>query len=232
MARTIVALYDDLSMARHVLDELVRAGIPRENISLVANDAAAEYQQIAGGTEHVGPGEGAAAGATFGALTGLVVALGALVIPGIGPVVAAGPLVAGLTGAVTGALAGAATGGLVGALLSLDIPESEAQRYAEGVRRGGTLVAVRTPREQAALVQRILDRHNPVDIDERVQFWRKAGWTAFNPADRPYPAADITRDQEAFRRWESDADTRPSRAQSPVRVYDTSDENADQSARV
>ncbi len=232
MARTIVALYDDLTMAQHVLNDLVRAGIPRENVSLIANDAAGDFRQVAGATDHVGPGEGAAAGATFGALTGLVVALGALVIPGIGPVIAAGPLVAGLTGAVTGAVAGAATGGIVGGLLSLDIPESEARRYAEGVRRGGTLVAVRSSREQAALVQQILDRHNPVDIDERAQFWRKAGWADFNPADRPYPAADITRERQAYHDWESTADTQPTRAQSRVRVYDVPDENADQSARV
>src|SRR5258708_38716269 len=110
MARTIVALYDDLTMAQHVLNDLVRAGIPRENISLVANDAAGEYRQIIGTSEHVSPGEGAAAGATFGALTGLVVALGALVIPGIGPVIAAGPLGVGLTGGGTGGGGGGAPG--------------------------------------------------------------------------------------------------------------------------
>jgi hypothetical protein len=232
MARTSVALYDDLTMAQHVLNDLVRAGVPRENISLIANDAAGDYRRIATPAEHVGPGEGAATGATFGALTGLVVALGALVIPGIGPVIAAGPLVAGLTGALTGAVAGAATGGLVGGLLSLDVPPAEAGRYAEGVRRGGTLVAVRAPREQAALVEHILDRHNPADIDERAQYWRKAGWTYFNPADRPFLASDIARERQAFREWESDADTQPARAKSRVRSFDIPGENADQSARV
>src|SRR5947199_1998869 len=153
MARTIVALYDDLTMAQHVLNDLVRAGIPRENISLLANNVSGDYPLSADVSEHVGPGEGAAAGATFGALTGLVVALAALAIPGVGPVIAAGPLAAGLTGAVTGAVAGAATGGIVGGLLSLDIPAEEAGRYAEAVRRGGTLVAVSVSRDQAALVQ-------------------------------------------------------------------------------
>jgi len=114
----------------------------------------------------------------------------------------------------------------------MDVPSAEAGRYAEGVRRGGTLVAVRAEREQVALVEQILDRHNPVDIDERAQFWRKAGWTEFNPEDRPFPASDIARERQAFREWESNADTQPARAKSRVRSFDIQDENADQSARV
>src|SRR5260221_14283443 len=110
MTRTILALYDDLATAQATVRDLVNAGFSHENISIVANDSTGAYSKYmaahpAEGTDaHVGPVEGTAFGAAVGALTGALVALGALVIPGIGPVIAAGPLVAALTGAATGAV--------------------------------------------------------------------------------------------------------------------------------
>src|SRR5689334_22466885 len=109
MARTIVALYDDLTMAQHVVNDLTAAGIPRDRISLVASDTTGEYGRYLQSHhlgEHVGAGEGTVFGASVGVLTGLLVSLGTMAIPGVGPVIAAGPLVASFTGAVTGAVAG------------------------------------------------------------------------------------------------------------------------------
>jgi hypothetical protein len=233
MARTIVALYDDLMMAQHVVNDLTSAGIPRERISLVANDANGEYADYLRSYhpgEHVGPGEGTVFGASVGALTGLLVSLGSLAIPGVGPVVVAGPLVAGLTGAVTGAVAGGATGGIVGSLLAMDIPEKEARRYAEGVRRGGTLVSVQAASEEVPKVEEILSRHNPVDIERRATYWRESGWKNFDERANPYPAEDITRDREAYRNYESTAPTQQSVSGENYRVR--SYENEDRSARV
>lgn len=233
MARTIVALYDDLTMAQHVVNDLTNAGIPRDRISLVANDATGEYSSYLKSYhpgEHVGAGEGTVFGASVGALTGLLVSLGSLAIPGVGPVIAAGPLVAGLTGAVTGAVAGGATGGIVGSLLAMDIPEAEARRYAEGVRRGGTLVSVQATSVEVPRVEEILTRHNPVDVERRATYWKESGWSNFDERVKPYPAEDIARDREAYRNYEATAPTQTSTSSENYRVR--SYENKDRSARV
>ena len=130
-------------------------------------------------------GTGAAIGATAGALigggAGLLAGIGALAIPGIGPVVAAGWLVSTLTGAVTGGAAGAATGGLIGSLTKSGVPEREANVYAEGVRRGGSLVTVRTDDARAFEVERIMDRRRSIDWMERDRTYRSEGWERFDP---------------------------------------------------
>src|SRR5207237_1907665 len=106
-----------------------------------------------------GAATGAGIGATVGGVAGLLAGLGLLAIPGIGPVVAAG----WLASTAAAALAGGATGGLIGALTQSGIGEEEAHTYAEGVRRGGTLVTVRVPDTDRARVEAILDRHSPMN---------------------------------------------------------------------
>jgi hypothetical protein len=85
-----------------------------------------------------GAASGGAAGAVAGGVLGWLVGIGALAIPGIGPFVAAGPIMAALAGAG----AGAAVGGVTGALVGLGLPEYEAQRYEGRMRDGGILVSV------------------------------------------------------------------------------------------
>src|SRR5262245_31210621 len=120
MTQTVVGLYDDVDAAHKVVRELRDAGIMNDRISLVAQDASGEYGRYVGGDTKMkktkksdASGDGAAAGAGIGAVVGgiggLLVGLGALTIPGIGPVLAAGPLataVSALVGAGAGALAG------------------------------------------------------------------------------------------------------------------------------
>src|SRR4051794_16692315 len=145
MDQTVVGMFDNLSDAQRVVKDLVDAGFSRDRISLVAGDAANEYSKYVNkGTtttttdDDVTAGEGAGFGAVVGALTGIIAGLGALAIPGIGPVLAAGPLLAAATGGAVGAVAGAATGGVVAGLVKTGVPEEDAQYYAEGIRRGGT----------------------------------------------------------------------------------------------
>ena len=76
-------------------------------------------------------------------IAGLLVGIGALAVPGIGPVLAFGPLAAAIGATAAGAGLGAAAGGIIGALVGLGIPEEDANFYAEGVKRGGVLVTVR-----------------------------------------------------------------------------------------
>ena len=91
MAKTVIALYDDYAVAHQVVQELLNHGFDREQISLVANDATKEHARRLDTTvddDHVDAAEGAGVGAVGGGLTGLLLGLGALAIPGIGPVVA------------------------------------------------------------------------------------------------------------------------------------------------
>lgn len=127
---------------------------------------------------------GAGLGAAFGGLVGLLAGLGALVIPGIGPIVAAGPLASTLAGATVGA----ATGGLVGALSEIGVPEEEARHYAEAVRRGGTVIAVRAVDEHMVDRARvIMDRHGALNLRQRVVRWQQS-----DRADSDAPAQPRT----------------------------------------
>jgi hypothetical protein len=175
--RSIARLYDNAPHARMAVEELERAGFTRDDVSYLGG----QEETGTTGTGEGGAARGAATGATVGTVigggAGLLAGLGALAIPGIGPLVAAGWLVAALTGAG----AGAAAGGLLGSLVSAGIGENEAAGYSEGVRRGGHLVMVRTEEPRAAEAERILDRHGPVDMPSRTADWRREGWTGTEP---------------------------------------------------
>src|SRR4029078_6932329 len=124
-----------------------------------------------------GAATGTGVGATVGGAAGLLAGLGLIAIPGVGPVVAAGWLVAALTGAV----AGGATGGIVGALSQqAGISDEEAQIYAEGCRRGGALVSAKVADGDGSRVQSILDRSS-VRIADRGALYKKSGWTSYSP---------------------------------------------------
>lgn len=200
MARTVVAIYDDFQAANMAVRELVDSGTPRDNISIIANNTRGQYRYSGtestaqAGTDNVadetgaGAGVGAGIGAAIGGIGGLLVGLGALTIPGIGPVIAAGPLAVALstlTGAGVGAVAGGVTGGLLGALIGLGIPEEEAEYYAEGVRRGGVLVTVQAEEHNTNRILDVLNRHTPIDIHERATQWREQGWTRFDSNAQP-----------------------------------------------
>ncbi len=189
MPSTIVAMYDDFQSANNAVKELTDNGFSRDSISFIAHDRTGEYSQAIGSTEETEPsaaaegaGVGAGIGAVLGGLGGLLVGLGALAIPGIGPVVAAGPLAAALTtlaGAGAGAVAGGVTGGLIGALVDMGVPEETAQYYAEGLRRGSHLVTINVEDYLVDQAVNIMNRHNPVDMNERVNDWRQTGWTGY-----------------------------------------------------
>lgn len=190
--KTISALYDSHADAVAAVRELEAAGVPDKDISLVSNNTNSSYEQEVAKDAGTGAGIGAAIGGTGGLLAGL----GLLAIPGIGPVVAAGWLVATAAGAAAGAAVGGITGGLVGALTENGIPEEDAHFYAEGVRRGGTLVSVRVADDgRMSLIKSVLHRHRNVDETTRARFYQDSGWTAFDESSQPY-----TRDQIASER--------------------------------
>ena len=194
MSQTVVAIYDEFDTARDVVEDLVEAGYNRDNISLVANDASGEYARyIDTDDDDVSAGEGAGFGAVVGGLIGLGVAL----IPGIGPVIAAGPFAAAALAGL-GAATGAVTGGIVGGLVDLGVPEEEAGYYAEGLRRGGTLVSVTTDDATVSRAQQIMNRHNPIDLEKRATHWRESGWTGYDHTAEPYTADRLTTERTMY----------------------------------
>lgn len=197
--KTVVGLYDELSDARRVIDDLTDAGISPHNINMVAGDPENRYatqltEDYEAYDEADAAVDGAVAGGVLGGLAGLLLGLGAFAIPGLGPVVAAGPLAASLMGAGIGA----ASGGLIGVLVEWGVSEEEAEFYLEGVRRGGTLVAVKTADEQAELVADVMEQHGLIDLEERVTTWRDEGWTGYAPGE--YDDIDFDTHDEAFRK--------------------------------
>jgi len=139
------------------------AGLPREDVSIVTRDS--------GDLPNIGPqasldtGTDAGTGAAMGGLAGFIGGVVALAIPGIGPILAAGPLAAGILGAGIGA----ATGGLIGALKDRGVPETDASRLSDAIRHGRAMLTVYVPTERADEVADFLDRHGAINVNEPIE---------------------------------------------------------------
>ena len=212
MTKTISRLYNSYDRATQAVRDLEAAGVPHSEISIVANNSDDWYSKN-GGAKRVdrdrdgvddraegagaGAGEGAGAGAGIGAgvggAVGLLTGLGLLAIPGVGPVVAAGWLAA----TAAGAAAGAATGGIVGALTQAGVSEDDANVYAEGVRRGGTLVTARVNDADASRLEAILDDDSLRTSDLRNSY-SKTGWKSFDQSAKPYSADQVRKERSLY----------------------------------
>src|SRR5689334_23405493 len=174
MTQTVTALYDTYDSAVSAVNALEASGVP------LSNNVDNRFNKDRPTNAAEDAGKGAGIGAAVGGVGGLLTGLGLLAIPGVGPVVAAGWLVATAAGAVTGAVVGGAAGGLVGSLTGAGVPERDAHFYAEGVRRGGTLVTARVDDARASTAREILQRHKAVDPAVRGTAYRDTGWTSFD----------------------------------------------------
>ncbi|MCQ6279301.1 general stress protein [Bacillus sp. EB600] len=136
----LVGVYDTENEAIQAVEDLKRQGYASEDISVIGKnkDEVNGINEATGMKTEEGLAAGAATGGALGGLLGLLAGVGALAIPGIGPLLAAGPIAATLTGAAVGAGAG----GLAGALIGMGIPEEEADRYEGYVKEGKILVVV------------------------------------------------------------------------------------------
>lgn len=138
--KAVFGIFSTQAEAERAVDLLIAANFPSGSISVLLPDSR-NTREFAH-EKHTKAPEGTAAGATVGGVVGgtlgVLVGIGALAIPGIGPLIAAGPIVAGLAGLG----AGGAVGGLVGALVGMGVPEYEAKRYEGRVKCGGTLLSV------------------------------------------------------------------------------------------
>jgi hypothetical protein len=163
--RTVAGIFDGPAETQRALDDLRAAGFEPRAVSVIANDPERAHQLAneAKNEVAVGVAAGAGIGALLGGAAGWLVGAGALAIPGLGPLVAAGPIAAALGAAGTTAVAGVAggwvTGGLIGALTGWGFSEAEARTYEDRVRDGAFLLAVELPDDQdAGRAEDILDQ--------------------------------------------------------------------------
>jgi len=196
VVKTIVASFDGYPAARKVARALMEDGYMSRDIGIVASDAAGDYR-VAGALEPPDKSPaatGALTGGVMGGAAGLAATFLALSIPGIGPIVAAGPVFAMLGGAGAGAVAG----GLIGALTEAGVSGEHANYYAETVRRGGALVTVKVDESRADRATEIMRQNGAIDLDERVLRWREGGWNGWNPSARPYTAEEAERERRLY----------------------------------
>lgn len=203
MPSTIVGLFDDRNDAHNAVMDLMSAGFSRDRISLVAADPSGEYQKYVVDKEGNLAGEGAAAGLTSGAvvggLIGVLIGTGAIFFPPAG-VFLAGPF----AGLIAGAAAGAATGGILGGLIGLGIPKEHADVYAEGVRRGGTLVTVTADESEAERVRTLLDRDGAVNVESRGAYYRSQGFAGYDSNSKPYTEDEYQAERDRLRALAAD----------------------------
>lgn len=161
--KAVIGLVGSVNQAERILSDLEAAGFARNDLSVLfpdksgTRDFAHEHNTKAPEGAVTGAGAGGAVGGTIGLLAGI----GALAIPGLGPFIAAGPIMAALSGAA----AGAAVGGVTGALIGLGLPEIEAKQYEGKVRDGNVLVSVHVDdSKERANAKEILERNGAKDI--------------------------------------------------------------------
>jgi hypothetical protein len=138
--KAVFGIYATADQAERAVNALIEDGFLSEDVSVLMPDqrSTREFAHHKDTKAPEGTTAGVTAGGVVGGALGVLVGLGALAIPGLGPLLAAGPIVAGLAGLG----AGGAVGGLIGALVGMGIPEYEARRYEGRVKDGGTLLSV------------------------------------------------------------------------------------------
>lgn len=172
---TVVALYANGTKANNVAHRLIDSGFSKDQISVLAGNTSTEAAELVEdptvahiataegyeGDDDLDAAEGAGLGAVAGGVTGLLLSAAALTVPGIGPLLALGPLAATLTGGVVGAL----TGGVVAALTDVGVSPEDAEYYVEHLRRGNVLVSVHTTdHTQAEAAATLMRQHAPIDF--------------------------------------------------------------------
>lgn len=174
MARTVTRSYENHDDAETAVRRLEAAGVSSDDISIIGYRTGKIVEDAARGAE---------VGGAVGGGAGLLAGLAALPIPGVGPVLAAGWIFGTLA---VGATAGAAAGSLIGALTGAGHSEDEAHYFAETVRRGGAVVAVRTSDSHAPAIEKIMDGAGPIDAEQRRAEYERGGWTRFDEQAGPY----------------------------------------------
>jgi hypothetical protein len=159
----VFGIYKSEEQAERAVDTLIAAGFDSSTISVLLPDTRTtrDFAHEKNTKAPEGTTTGATAGGVIGGTLGVLAGVGALAIPGVGPFIAAGPIMAGLAGLGVGG----AVGGLVGALVGMGIPEYEAKRYEGHVKDGGTLLSVHCDSsEQVSRAKDMLKSTDAADI--------------------------------------------------------------------
>jgi hypothetical protein len=159
----VFGIYPNVEQAEHAVDTLVNERFSNDDISVLLPDSqgSKDFAHEKHTKAPEGTTTGVAAGGTIGGTLGLLAGIGALAIPGVGPFIAAGPIM----GALAGLGVGGAVGGLVGALVGMGIPEYEAKRYEGRVKNGGVLLSVHCDTsEDITRAKEVLRRTGAEDI--------------------------------------------------------------------
>ncbi len=161
--KSVYAIATSQGQALQIVDSLNDAGFSNNDISALFSDKESTHQfaHEAHTKAPEGAVTGAATGGVLGGALGLLAGIGALAIPGVGPLIAAGPLLAALSGAA----AGATVGGVTGALIGMGIPELEAKRYENRIAEGNILISVHAETsDEVKTAKDILERAGAQDI--------------------------------------------------------------------
>ncbi len=188
--QTIAGLFDTYRDAEQAIRDLRDLDIERDQISILARDTVLR-EYVADAEDPVM--SGAIGGSAIGGLGGLLMGLSAITVPGIGPVFAAGTMLAMLGTTTAGAGIGAVTGGLIGALTNVGIPERDAHVYAESVRRGSIIVLADVADNHADAAIAALNRANAVDIAARRDTLHNEGWKYFDSNHTPKSEKAVAR---------------------------------------
>jgi Protein of unknown function (DUF3341) len=161
--KAVFGIYPTYASVETAVDTLKREGFRSTDISVLfpANVGGRDFAHEKGTKAPEGASTGAGTGAVAGGVLGWLAGIGALAIPGVGPFIAAGPIMAALAGASVGG----AVGGIAGALIGMGIPEYEAKRYEGRVKDGGILLSVHTDdSDWADRAKKVLERTGATDI--------------------------------------------------------------------
>jgi uncharacterized protein (TIGR02271 family) len=181
MTKTVVALYDSASDAETVIRELSTAGFT--DAEVVDNSAITSDRAAWRDTDTTDASLAAGAPGVIGTPLGAVPEAG----------------VTSTSGTASSGITGDASGGIMGRLRRSGVPEDEAHMYAEGVRRGGSLVIARLADDNVDRGLEIMSNYRPVDIDERGSLWRSEGWTRYDESAGPYTGSGLTEAATAMR---------------------------------
>ena len=159
----VFGIYKNTSQAEQAVDRILAAGFSNNDISVLLpdNSSTKEFAHEKNTKAPEGATTGVAAGGAVGVTLGLLAGIGALAIPGVGPLIAAGPIMAGLAGLGVGG----AVGGVTGALIGMGIPEFEAKRYEGRLKKGGILLSVHCDTaEEIKQAKEVVERTGGEDV--------------------------------------------------------------------
>jgi len=189
--KSVFGIYPSAMQAERAVDTLLRAGFSNQDVSVLMpdDDTTREFAHKKDTKAPEGTTTGVTTGGVIGGTLGVLAGIGALAIPGLGPFIAAGPIMGGLAGLGVGG----AVGGLVGALVGMGIPEYEAKRYEGRVKNGGVLLSVHCDTSE--------------EIDRAKEMLKSTGADDISSASEGSADYDKPRDRDDVDRTRTDTNT-------------------------